>query len=128
VKAEAAANRDALLFYTDTLNTLKAEATEQSEWEIMEFKSSLKVKNKERKATLLADFDKRAPKPSLPSSTSVVPLLLLLSILHNVKLVLIDQTLLPDLLQVLFILDLYPNLVPLPLLLTLSLRAGPWIR
>jgi len=72
VKAEAAANCDALLFYTDTLNALKAKATEQSKHEIAKFKSSLKVKNEERKAALLEDFDKWAPKPSLASSASVV--------------------------------------------------------
>jgi len=70
VKAEAAANRDALQFYNDTLNALKAEAMERSEREIAEFKSSLKVKNEECKAALLADFDKRAPKPPNTSSSS----------------------------------------------------------
>jgi len=68
-KAEAAAKCDALLFYNDTLRALKAEATERSEREIAEFKSTLKVKNEELKAVLLDDFDKRAPKPSLTSSS-----------------------------------------------------------
>jgi len=70
-KAESAANRDALVFYNDTLTALKAEATERSEREIAEFKSTLKVKNEERKAALLDDFDKQAPKPSLTSSSAV---------------------------------------------------------
>jgi len=65
-------NRDALTFYNDTLNTLKAEATERSEHEIAEFKSTLKVKHKEHKAVLLKDFDKRAPKSSIISSSSAV--------------------------------------------------------
>jgi len=70
-KAKSAANRDTLVFYNDTLTALKTEATERSEREIAEFKSTLKVKNEERKAALLDDFDKWAPKPSLNSSSAV---------------------------------------------------------
>jgi len=70
-KAEAAANHNALIFYNETLANLKAEASERSEREIAEFKSSLKVRNEERKAALLVDFEKRAPKPSSqPTSTA----------------------------------------------------------
>jgi len=69
-KAEATANRDALTFYNDTLQSLKAEALERSGREIAEFKHGLKVKNEERKAALLSDFDKCAPKSS-PASSSV---------------------------------------------------------
>jgi len=72
VKAKAAANCDALIFYNDTLQALKAEATERLEREIAKFKSSLKVKNEERKAALLADFAKWAPTPSITSSSSAV--------------------------------------------------------
>jgi len=71
-KAKATANRDVLTFYNDTLNALKAEATERSEQEIAEFKSTLKVKTEERKAALLHDFEKWAPKPSPAPSSSVV--------------------------------------------------------
>jgi len=70
-KAEAAANADALAFYNDTLRTLKAEALERSEREIAEYKHGLKVKNEERKAALLGDFESRAPKPSSSVSASV---------------------------------------------------------
>jgi len=70
-KAEAAANADALTFYNDTLSTLKAEALERSEREIAEFKHGLKVKNEERKAALLADFESRTLKPSHSVSASV---------------------------------------------------------
>jgi len=69
-KAEAAANRDALAFYNDTLQTLKAEALERSECDIAKFKHDLKIRHEERKAALLADFDKRAPKLSSSSSIS----------------------------------------------------------
>jgi len=70
-KAEAAANADALTFYNDTLRTLKAEALERSKREIAEYKHGLKVKNKERKAALLDDFESRAPKSSSSVSASV---------------------------------------------------------
>jgi len=70
-KAEAAANSDALTFYNDTLRALKAEALERSEREIAEYKHSLKVKNEERKAALLADFESCAPKSSSSVSASV---------------------------------------------------------
>lgn len=63
-KAEAATNYDALIFYNETLANLKAEASERSEHEIAKFKSSLKVRNEECKAALLADFEKCAPKLS----------------------------------------------------------------
>jgi len=70
-KAKAAANRDALIFYNETLANLKVEASERSEREITKFKSSLKVRNEECKAALLADFEKCAPKPSSqPTSTA----------------------------------------------------------
>jgi len=70
-KAKAAANHNALIFYNETLANLKAEASERSECEITKFKSSLKVRNEECKAALLADFEKCAPKPSSqPTSTA----------------------------------------------------------
>jgi len=70
-KAKAAANCDALTFYNDTLSALKTEALERSEREIAEFKSTLKVRNEEHKATLLDDFTKQAPKPAISTSSAV---------------------------------------------------------
>lgn len=50
MKAEAAANADALIFYNDTLSNLKAEALERAEREVAEYKSNLKVAAEERKS------------------------------------------------------------------------------
>ena len=72
-KAEATAIQDASKFYDNTLSSLKAEALEKAEREVAEYKSNLKVASKERKAALLTDFERRAPKlstPSIPSSSS----------------------------------------------------------
>ena len=72
-KAEATAIQDASQFYDNTLATLKAEALEKAEREVAEYKSNLKVAAEERKAKLLTDFERRAPKlstPSIPSSSS----------------------------------------------------------
>ena len=70
VKAEAVAVQDASQFYNATLSSLKAEALEKAECEVAKYKSNLKVASEERKAALLADFERRAPKPSTPSVPS----------------------------------------------------------
>ena len=72
-KAKATAIQDASQFYNNTLSSLKAEALEKAEREVAAYKSNLKVASEERKASLLANFERRAPKlstPSIPSSSS----------------------------------------------------------